>query len=71
MLTLNNSILFEQGLNHSIILRKNIKVKSTRLPLDFFNSNELDKQTTLKRQNLVTEIPSGLTSIVPSGLHTN
>ena len=43
MLTLNNSILFEQGLNHSIILRKNIKVKSTRLPLDFFNSNELDR----------------------------
>ena len=35
------------------------------------NSNGLDKQATLKRQNLVTEIPSGLTSVVPSSLHTN
>lgn len=40
MLSQNNSILFDQSFNHSIIARKNIKVKSSRLPVDFFNNNE-------------------------------
>lgn len=48
MFSQNNSLILDQSENRTILMRKNIRVKSSRLPVDFFNNHSLNRYSPKK-----------------------